>query len=74
MVQKVPLRNVQKRRESSVQICRQKRMCTFHSETKVLETNKQVIFAFIFVFIVYRTVSYVFERLFRSSGTGLNVV
>ena len=30
-------------------------------KTKVLETNKQVIFAFILVFIVYRTVSYVFE-------------
>ena len=41
--------------------------------TKVLpETNKQMILAFRFVFVVYRTVSYVFERLFRSSGTGPN--
>ena len=31
--EKVPLRNVQKRRESSTQICRQKRMCTFRSDT-----------------------------------------
>ena len=28
-------------------------------KTKVLETNKQVILASVFVFIVYRTVSYV---------------
>ena len=35
--------------------------------------HKQVILAFLFVFIVYRTVSYIFERLFRPSGTGANV-
>ena len=34
---KVPLRNVQKRRESSAQICRQKRMCTFRSDTTKLK-------------------------------------
>ena len=28
---------------------------------------------FVLVFIVYRTVSYVFERLFRHSGTGPNI-
>ena len=32
----VPLRNVQKRRESSALICRQKRMCTFRSDTTKL--------------------------------------
>ena len=45
--------------------------------TKVLETNKRVMLAFIFVFIVYRTVSYIFERLFSPSGThakGRNIV
>ena len=36
--------------------------------------NKQVILAFIFVFIVDRTVSYIFERLFKPSGTGPNVL
>ena len=30
-----------------------------------MEINKQAVFAFIFVVIVYRTVSYVFERLFK---------
>ena len=34
---KVPLRNVQKRRESSAEICRQKRMCTFRSDTTKLK-------------------------------------
>ena len=106
---KVPLRNVQKRRESSAQICRQKRMCTFRSDTTKLKRkskgkkmkivkkgdsrlselysrffftfiyhccfeHKQVILAFIFVFIVYRIVSYIFERLFKPSGTGPNVL
>ena len=36
--------------------------------------HKQVILAFIFVFIVYRIVSYIFERLFKPSGTGPNVL
>ena len=36
--------------------------------------NKQVILAFIIFFIVYRTVSYIFERLFKPSGTGPNVL
>ena len=36
----VPLRNVQKRRESSAQICRQKRMCTFHSDTAKLKRKR----------------------------------
>ena len=40
----------------------------------VLEINKQTILAFIFFFIVYPTVFYVFERLFRPSGTSLNVL
>ena len=40
----------------------------------VLEINEQVIFAIIFVYIVYRTVSYIFERLFKPSGTGPNVL
>ena len=30
--------------------------------------HKQVILAFIFVFIVYRIVSYIFESLFKPSG------
>ena len=34
---KVPLRNVQKRRESSAQICRQKRVYTFRSDTTKLK-------------------------------------
>ena len=38
--EKVPLRNVQKRRESSAQICRQKRMCTFRSDTIKLKRKK----------------------------------
>ena len=33
-----------------------------------MEINKQVILVFIFVFIVYRTVSCVFERLFRPNA------
>ena len=33
-----------------------------------------MILAFLFVFIVYRTVSYFFERLFKPSGTGPNVL
>ena len=33
----VPLRNVRKRRESSPQICLQKRMCTFRSDTTKLK-------------------------------------
>ena len=87
---KVPLRNVQKRKESSAQISQQKRMCTFRSDTTKLkqkklfvgnritiivvwEKNKLVILAFMFVFIVYRTVSNVFERLFRPSETGPSV-
>ena len=37
---KVPLRNVQKRRENCVQICRQKRMCTFHSDTTKLKRKR----------------------------------
>ena len=36
--------------------------------------HKQVILAFIFVFIVYRIVSYIFERLFKPSGTGPSVL
>ena len=36
--------------------------------------HKQVILAFIFVFIVSRIVSYIFERLFKPSGTGPNVL
>ena len=36
--------------------------------------HKQVILAFIFVFIVYRIVSYIFERLFKPSGTSPNVL
>ena len=40
----------------------------------VWEINKQVNLAFLFVFIVYRTVSNVFERLLRPSGTGPNVL
>ena len=36
--------------------------------------HKQVILAFIFVFIVYRIVSYIFERLFKPSRTGPNVL
>ena len=36
--------------------------------------HKQVILAFIFVFIVYRTVSYIFEGLFKVSGTVPNVI
>ena len=32
-----------------------------------------MIVAYIFAFIVYRTVSYIFERLFRPSGTSPNV-
>ena len=36
--------------------------------------HKQVILAFIFVFIVYRIVSYILERLFKPSGTGMNVL
>ena len=34
---KVPLRNVQKRRESSAQMCRQKRMCMFRAGTTKLK-------------------------------------
>ena len=37
---KVPLRNVQKRRESSAQICRQKKMCTFRSDTTKLKRKR----------------------------------
>ena len=37
---KVPLRNVQKRRESSAQICRQKWMCTFRSDTTKLKRKR----------------------------------
>ena len=33
----VPIRNIQKRRGSSPQICRQKRMCTFRSDTTKLK-------------------------------------
>ena len=36
----VPLRNVQKRRESSVQICRQKRICTFRSDKTKLKRKR----------------------------------
>ena len=37
----VPLRNVQKKMESSAQICRQKRMCTFGSDTTKLKRTRQ---------------------------------
>ena len=37
---KVPLRNVQKRRESSAQLCWPKRMCTFRSDTTKLNRKK----------------------------------
>ena len=37
---KVPLRNVQKRRESSAQICRQKGMYTFRSDTTNFKTKR----------------------------------
>ena len=37
---KVPFRNVQKRRESSVRLCRQKRMCTFRSDTTKLQRKR----------------------------------
>ena len=36
----VPLRNVQKRRESSAKICRQKRMCTFRLDTRKLKRKR----------------------------------
>ena len=36
--------------------------------------HKQVILAFIFVFFVYRMVSYILERLFKPSGTGPTVL
>ena len=36
----VPVRNVQKRRESSAQICEQKRMCTFRSDTTKLKRKR----------------------------------
>ena len=36
--------------------------------------HKQVIIAFMSAFIVYCTVSYIFERLFKPSGTGPNVL
>ena len=38
--------------------------------TVVFELNKQMILAFIFVFVVYHTVCYVFKRLFWHGGTG----
>ena len=37
---KVPLTNVQKRRESSAQICRPKRMCAFRSDTTKLKRKR----------------------------------
>ena len=44
------------------------------SYSQILEINKQVILAFTFDFIVYRTVAYVFERLFKPSETAPNIL
>ena len=62
--EKVPPRNVGKKGCA----CLSAQIRQISNESS--EINKQVILAFIFVFIVCRTVS---VRLFRSSGTGPNV-
>ena len=59
-------------RLSEIEIVQQIFSCLF-TIIVVLEIKK-VILAFIFVFIVLRTVSHIFVRLFKPSGTGPNAL